>query len=305
MCLCEQRQWPFWRLVAINATHCFRIQEIDSHSRVLIQKEGDIKPLATRVPYSQLKPVVHRKEGEVSFCENKTGLLLGCIVPESETDCSVPEGLMGCSVPEGEAGSFAGVSVAEDKAVSLPGCCVPEGEAGSFAGFCVAEDKAVSLPGCSGPEGEAGSFAGFCVAEDKAVSLPGCSGPESKASSVQGSSGCSQSRDSFITGVVTAGRRGGEALPEKKAHRVPADLVVMKDMLRRKQCLTDSHIDHFSAILKDQFPHVGGLQRCSIFESSNHFLVGTPKDKFVQGPIRGPIQALGTRPYTRPYTSFL
>lgn len=96
---------------------------------------------------------------------------------------------------------------------------------------------------------------------------------------------CTQDADDedvVITEMCGPRRRTAERLSVKKAKKCPHELVIMRDGLRRKQCLEDNHIDHFSAMLQEQFQTVDGFQRVSVFEDGVTYWIGTPSDKFVQ-----------------------
>jgi len=56
----------------------------------------------------------------------------------------------------------------------------------------------------------------------------------------------------------------------------------MKNTVSRGLDLSDMHMDHCSAIMKEQFPEVDGLQRMSVFDSVGCQRIGTPEGKFVQ-----------------------
>lgn len=56
----------------------------------------------------------------------------------------------------------------------------------------------------------------------------------------------------------------------------------MKARLQKEHCLTDTKIDHYSALLQEKFSSVNGLQRCCVFSPGQNFYVGTPTGKFVQ-----------------------
>lgn len=64
--------------------------------------------------------------------------------------------------------------------------------------------------------------------------------------------------------------------------RQTQSIAEMKRTLDTKRELTDLHIDHFSALLKEQFPKVDGLQMLAVFQSEECQRVGTPRRKFVQ-----------------------
>lgn len=89
-------------------------------------------------------------------------------------------------------------------------------------------------------------------------------------------------RDVILTGFSGPTRRCAEMIPVQRCLQLPQEVNIMKQVLRQRTSLFDSHIDHFSAILAQQFPSIDGLQRCAIFEAENHARVGTPADKFVQ-----------------------
>lgn len=78
-------------------------------------------------------------------------------------------------------------------------------------------------------------------------------------------------------------RREAEPLPVVPAERQDShSFHEMKLVLEEKNELSDLHIDHFSALLKEQFPLVDGLQKTAIFESEECNRVGTPVGKFIQ-----------------------
>lgn len=78
-------------------------------------------------------------------------------------------------------------------------------------------------------------------------------------------------------------RRKTEPLPVVPAERQDCNSFnEMKLVLDQKKDLSGLHIDHFSAIFKDQFPLIDGLQKIGIFESEECQRVGTPAGKFVQ-----------------------
>ena len=125
--------------------------------------------------------------------------------------------------------------------------------------------------------------------EDSGSDIPassyvvGSGSDDPPAPSVSGSSqDLELDRDVFITGYSGPKRRQAKTIPVQKACKIPADIVNMTDALNRRESLNDCHIDHFSAMLQEQFPHVDGLQRCAVFESKNHHRIGTPSGKFLQ-----------------------
>ena len=281
----------------------YRVLDIDHHQNLTLAMVKEGQPdvaLGTKVPYDQVKPLkssgLHRVDLQVGLPTEE--------VPsddannEADVDTSLGDNL--CEPAQPVPTNDTPVEVDTDNAAALPNVSVSVSEAAETGALpahspssvppcdSVTVTATVTDPVVTGPPSPVQPT--MPSRGSKAVPPTHANPVTSSATSTNRKVRTKRKRDvEDLDSVLFAGRcgptrRAAEVLPVQPAFQctTEAELEGLKAVLYRGLELTDSHMDHCSAILKVQFPHVDGLQRMSVFESSGCQRVGTPQGKFVQ-----------------------
>lgn len=234
-------------------------------------KESDPEtPLAARVAYDQLKPVrtseLHRVQHEVSI--PPTEVPSNDVSSESDVDTSFREDICQSALPVTSDETEANVEVVTEHAAPIsndvgPLPSVPSSEANAEVGT---DPTVTSAPLTSSgePSSDCNREVGSPVRKRGRYDVP------------------HDVEDVLFVGTSAPKRRRAETLPVATASKMPQELEAMRRVLHRGLELTDLHMDHCSAMLKEQFPDVDGLQPMSVFQSTGCQRIGTPVGKFVQ-----------------------